>query len=203
MAKDDQGESMTIAESALPEAAYAKSGSQEETPSFEALFRQHYQRVYGILFRLVGNKGEAEDITQEVFLKLYRNPPAQSADHNWGAWLYRVATNAGYNHIRGRKRQWQRNIWLVPGADRVHDDPSAENPVRQVEQKETQAMVRTALAQLKPQQGQLLLLRQMGFSYAELAEACQISPNSVGVFLSRAAKAFEKAYKQMEAKDGR
>jgi RNA polymerase sigma-70 factor (ECF subfamily) len=57
-----------------------------------------------------------------------------------------------------------------------------------------QAEVRATLARLKPQQGQLLLLRQMGLSYRELAEALDISPNSVGTLLARAEKAFLKAH---------
>jgi RNA polymerase sigma-70 factor (ECF subfamily) len=58
-----------------------------------------------------------------------------------------------------------------------------------------QAQVRAALARLKPKQGQLLLLRQMGFSYRELAEALGVSPNSIGTLLARAEKAFRKVYR--------
>ena len=55
-----------------------------------------------------------------------------------------------------------------------------------------------ALARLAPQQGQLLLLRQLGLSYAELAEVCEINPNSIGKTLSRAADAFRKAFEAVE-----
>jgi RNA polymerase sigma-70 factor, ECF subfamily len=70
--------------------------SQGDTASFEMLFYQHYDRVYGLLFRLVGNRAEAEDLAQEVFLKLYRHAEgkrffAQRREHNIGAWLYRGA----------------------------------------------------------------------------------------------------------------
>ena len=83
---------------------------QGDVASFEALFHQHYDRVYGLLFRLLGNRAEAEDVTQEVFLKLHdhafsRRFLNRNREHNVGAWLYRTATNAAYNAIRGRQRR--------------------------------------------------------------------------------------------------
>jgi RNA polymerase sigma-70 factor (ECF subfamily) len=166
---------------------------QGDIASFETLFYRHYDRIYGLLFRLLGNRVEAEDVTQEVFLKLYRQPLkkrlAGKHEHNVSAWLYRVATNMGYNHIRGRKRRWQRNVLLVPDSTDALPDP-AETAV----QKETRLRVRAALSKLPERETQLLLLRQMGFSYAELAEACDVAPGSVGTLLSRAADAFRKVY---------
>jgi RNA polymerase sigma-70 factor (ECF subfamily) len=54
--------------------------------------------------------------------------------------------------------------------------------------------VRAALAQLTPRQSQLLVLRQMGFSYEEIAEVCEVAPGSVGTLLARAAQAFREVY---------
>lgn len=163
--------------------------SRGDVASFEVLFYRHYDRVYGLLFRLLGNRVEAKDVTQEVFLKLYRKPLRGEGKHNVSAWLYRVATNMGYNHLRGRKRRWQRNLVLVPDQSDDSDDPS-ERAIQQ----ETKTAVREALARLPKRQTQLLLLRQMGLSYAELAEACNIAPTSVGKLLSRAADAFRNSY---------
>ncbi|MFO7539884.1 MAG: sigma-70 family RNA polymerase sigma factor [Chloroflexota bacterium] len=161
--------------------------------SFDTLFHRHYDRVYGLLFRLLGNRGEAEDMTQEVFLKLYNHAFrkklfGRKREHNIGAWLYRVATNMGYNEIRSRQRRWQRNTVLVPDPA---GSPAAE---QEVERRERETAVRAALAQLPERQVQLLLMRQMDFTYAECAAACDISPNSVGTLLARAAQAFRLAY---------
>ncbi len=170
--------------------------SRGDAASFETVFHQHYDRVYGLLFRLVGNRVEAEDLAQDVFLKLYNHAYRQrlflrSREHNISAWLYRVATNMGYNAIRGRQRRWQRNMTLVPDPQGI---PGAET---EVEKREVATAVRAALAHLKPRQVQLLLMRQMGFSYAECAVACNIAPGSVGTLLSRAAKAFREAYEDV------
>ena len=169
--------------------------SEGDETSFELVFRQHYDQVYGLLFRLVGNRGEAEDITQEVFLKLHHHAFrkrlfSRQREHNIGAWLYRTATNAGYNAIRSRQRRWQRNTVLVPDPDGT---PGAE---WEVEQRERETAVRRALAILPERQTQLLLMRQLGFSYAECARACDIAPGSVGTLLARAARAFKQAYKK-------
>ena len=163
---------------------------QGDVTSFETLFYRHYDRVYGLLFRLLGNRAEAEDTAQEVFLQLYQQSPQGQREHNISAWLYRVAMNRGYNAIRGRQRRWQRNTILVP------DESEQETPPEAAARREEQRQVRASLAQLKPQQAQLLLLRQMGLSYDELAAACDIAPSSVGKLLSRAGKAFKLAYER-------
>ena len=158
--------------------------------SFEVLFYRHYDRVYGLLFRLLGNRVEAEDVTQELFVKLYKRPLSGKREHNLNGWLYRVATNMAYNHIRSRNRRWGRNRWLVPESSAERGDPGEV-----VAREETRSAVREALSSLPQRQTQLLILREMGMSYAELAEACDVKPGSVGTLLGRAAEAFRKAYR--------
>lgn len=191
MAETDQTDEANV--TTLTDNLLLEQVSQGDNASFETLFHRHYDRVYGLLFRLLGNRVEAEDLTQEVFLKLHRYAFekgyfSRKREHNLSAWLYRVATNMGYNAIRSRKRRWQRNTVLVsdPG-----DGLTAEEAVAQEEMK---TAVRATLAHLKPRQTQLLLMRQMGFTYAECAEAVGVAPSSVGTLLSRAAQAFRAAY---------
>lgn len=169
---------------------------QGDSTSFETFFYRHYDRVYGLLFRLVGNRDEAEELTQDTFIKLYRHAFRKSNlknEQNISAWLYRVATNLGYDAIKGRKRRWGRNTLLVPDPQ---GSPGAESLV---EQREKVSAVRQALSRLPQRQAQLLILRQLGLSYAQLAEACDIAPGSVGTLLARAARAFREMY---EANDG-
>lgn len=172
-----------------------------DAASFDVLFHRHYDRIYGLLFRLVGNRVEAEDLTQEAFLKLYHHAFGnqlfiRKREHNISAWLYRVATNLGYNLIRSRKRRWQRNILLVP------DPAGVPGAAEEAERRESQRMVRDVLAKMPPRQVQLLLLRQMGLSYAECAEACAVAPGSVGTLLARATEAFRQAFESEYGKLG-
>ncbi|MFT5197006.1 MAG: RNA polymerase sigma-70 factor (ECF subfamily) [Cellvibrionaceae bacterium] len=164
-----------------------------DNASFEVLFHRHYSKVYGLVFRLVGNRDEAEDVVQDVFIKLNQRPPTNREEHNVSAWLYRVATNTAYNAIRARKRLWERNQVLVLDKN---DRPAG--PEKEAESQDDAERVRLALARLAPQQGQLLLLRQLGLSYSELADLCEIKPSSVGKTLSRAADAFRKEFEAIE-----
>ncbi len=161
--------------------------------SFSLLFHRHYDRVYGLLYRLLGSRAEAEDLAQEVFLKLYRQPFSRQREHNVGAWLYSTATNMGYNELRSRRRRWQRETTLLPDPT---DAPLA--PIDAAAQAETRAAVRGALARLPRRDVQLLLLRQMELSYEELAAACGVAPGSVGTLLRRAGAAFREAYEREE-----
>lgn len=171
----------------LSDALLLEGVRQGDEASFEALFHRHYYRVYQLLVRLVGNAGEAEELAQDVFLRLYQRPLKRG--DNVGGWLYRVATNMGYNAFRARKRRSRREDTVTAGTS-----PSAPSAAVEAERRASVAEVQAALARIKPRQGQLLILRQMGFSYQELAGVLKVSPNSIGTMLARAERAFRIAY---------
>lgn len=170
--------------------------------AFEVFFLRHYGRIYGIVFRLVGNKADAEDITQQAFLKLYyasdrfKSPTDET---NLVGWLYRVAVNQAYDSLRRQKRHnnWrERLIRLWP------QDQAAPDPARAVERREIQTRVRQILAGMKPRDAKLLLLRHAGLSYKELAAALDVAPGSVGSLLTQAKRAFAKKYRRAFPQEG-
>jgi RNA polymerase sigma-70 factor (ECF subfamily) len=159
--------------------------------SFETLFREHWERVCEVIFRLVGDREESEDLAVETFLRLYRHPPMDGRKANLSGWLYRVATRLGYNALRARRRRHH----YEEQAGQIHlSNGSASDVEAEVEARIAQYRVRTALQRLKPRDAQLLVLRHSGFSYAEIASALGVSSNSVGTFLSRAERKFERQY---------
>lgn len=155
--------------------------------SFEDLFLRHWHTVYAVLFRLVGTREEAEDLAQEAFFRLYQKPLPPARTNNVGGWLYRVATNLGYNALRSRRRRDAREA-------RVVDSPAPAQPLEQVLAAEEAAEVRRALAQLGERQQACLVLRYQGFSYAEIAESLGVSPASVGTILARAEAELRRRY---------
>ncbi len=163
---------------------------QGDQASFEALFLTHYPRVYAILFRLVGTREEAEDLAQDVFVQLYRHPLHPSREHNLAAWLYRVAMNLGYNALRSERRLATRRAALAGESNAEAQPASFPDPAAETMRAEERAQVQAVLSQLPPQQAQLLLLRQAGLSYRELAEVLGVAPGSVGTLLARAERAF-------------
>jgi DNA-directed RNA polymerase specialized sigma24 family protein len=72
---------------------------------FETLFVKHYARIVGILRRIVGDHGRAQELASEVFLKLYLRPLAPDSGGNVGGWLYRTATNLGIDALRAAARR--------------------------------------------------------------------------------------------------
>jgi RNA polymerase sigma-70 factor (ECF subfamily) len=172
----------------------AQSGEQESAtrpaPEFESLFQQHWTRVCSLLFRLVGDWGEAEDLALDAFWRLYRRPPRNG--QNLGGWLYRVATNLGYNALRARNR---RRKYEQEAGMHALERGTGWNPVETIEQAQERQEVRAALARMKPRSAQILLLRHSGLSYTEIAAALGVSPGSVGTLLARAEKEFEETYR--------
>jgi RNA polymerase sigma-70 factor (ECF subfamily) len=180
--------------------------AQETLGWFEAAFREHWPRVYRVLFRLTGDRAEAEDLALDAFLQLYRRPPAETQEAggpaqngtgeregNLAGWLYRVASNLGLNALRARKRR--QRYEEEAGLQLLESDPDWD-PAAELERAQERQAVRRVLAGMKPRDAQLLILRHSGLSYAELAAALGAAPASVGTLLARAEVEFERRYRQ-------
>jgi RNA polymerase sigma-70 factor (ECF subfamily) len=161
--------------------------------AFDTLFLRHYERVYRVAYGLTGSRADAEDLAQETFLVLFRQPPDLAGQERLVAWLCRVALNRGYNALRGEWRARER-------AARAFEPPPTADPENEAERAEARARVQAALAALPERQTRLLLLRHAGCSYAEVAAALEIAPGSVGTLLARAERAFQTAYEQLDAR---
>jgi RNA polymerase sigma-70 factor (ECF subfamily) len=175
--------------------------SQVESTSsrFESLFMQHWPQVYRLLYRLVGDPAEAEDLALETFVRLYKRYPQDKyprheQEFNMGGWLHRVATNLGLHSIRSWKRR--EHYEMTAGKYALEETPE-DRPAEIVMQSEEQRLVRLALAQMNERQSQLLILRHSGLSYKEIAEALNLAPTSVGPLLLRAEREFEKRYRSL------
>lgn len=159
--------------------------------AYGALFERHWTSVYSVLYRLVGSREEAEDLAQEVFLKLHRQPLAPDREHNLPGWLYRVATNLGYNALRSNRRRLAREGLAE---DRPTGAEPSSPPLEAAVAAEERAAVRAVLATLSERHQACLMLRYEGLSYAEIAAAIGVAPGSVGTILSRAEAEFKRRY---------
>jgi RNA polymerase sigma-70 factor (ECF subfamily) len=177
----------------------AVSGTQAKpADAFEAIFRTHWNKVCSLIYRLVGDPDEAEDLALETFWRLYRTFRDGSPGANPGGWLYRVAVNLGYNHLRARTR---RTRYEQEAGKLVLDRSGEENTAADAEKRIEAQLVRKALAGMKQRSAQILVLRHSGVSYAEIAAALNISPGSVGKLLARAEQEFERSYRKMEGSE--
>lgn len=162
--------------------------------SFDALYRRIQPQLVRYLDRLTGDADAAEDIAQEAFIRLLRQP--ELPENEARLWLFTVATNL----VRDRGRMASRRRRLL--ADGPVPRPSSpDRPDEALERGEDVQRVRAALDQLNERDRQMLLMRQEGFQYSEIATAVQVAPGSVGTLIARALKRFATAYGPDEVTD--
>ena len=164
---------------------------------FEALFAQFYPELFGLVYRVLGDRMETEDTLQEAFLKLSDDAGLQARpDAEVGAWLRRVAINLAFNRVRTAKRA-QARIERVGRLERGDQEPTdSDGPASLLLRREEQAAVRRALAEVPERQRDCLLLRHSGYAYSEIAMTLGIAVGSVGVLLARAEHAFRATYRR-------
>lgn len=135
-------------------------------------------QVYALMVRIVGRQ-DAEDLTQHVFLQLFRKLDQFRGGSKLETWLYRVATNEALQHLRRKKRQAAQPLVVEPSA---HDpDPLIKS--------ETTAMLEVALSRIDPQLRAMLSLKEEhDLSYRDIAVAMGIPEGTVGSRLNRARK---------------
>ena len=146
---------------------------------FDALMRAHERQVLGVALRLTGNLEDAQDVAQEVFLRLHRHR-GSLADHAIAPWLYRVTVNICADLSR-RKRSRP-----VLSIERDYASP-AVSPEAAAARERNQQLIGAALARLGDKERAALVLRDLeGLSTAEVAEALGSSESTVRVQISKA-----------------
>jgi RNA polymerase sigma factor (sigma-70 family) len=162
--------------------------SSEDRTEFERLYLSHAAAVRRHLAYLTGDALLAEDLAQEAFGRLYAQATGAglASVHNPRAWLLAVASNLAYNHFRSEARREARES--LPGAAVAAQEAAPQADIDDV------LDVRRALAELEPRDRIVLMLRHSGFSYAEIAEAVDVSASSVGTVLARAQRRFRAVY---------
>jgi RNA polymerase sigma-70 factor (ECF subfamily) len=140
------------------------------------LYDASHQNVYRLMVRMVGSQ-DAADVTQQVFLQVFRRIGQFSGQAQIGTWIYRVAVNEALQHLRRSKHSRVRTLMQEP-MDRSPD--SCVN----VDDKE---LLEYALARLEPDLRSAFLIREVeGLTYSEIAEALEIPEGTVGSRLNRA-----------------
>jgi RNA polymerase sigma factor (sigma-70 family) len=162
----------------------------KETIGFEEAFTLHHRTVFRAARSVVHDPGLAEDVTQEVFIKLYKNMDSLSNLEMLRPWLIRVALNVARNTIRGNIRANTR--------DENYVKETVENAVFSVEsefeQKSEVSEINRALNKVKEPLRSCLVLKQQGLSYREIAESLSLNESSIGTYVARARAEFMRFY---------
>jgi RNA polymerase sigma-70 factor (ECF subfamily) len=164
----------------------------DDSGAFAELVRRYWARVFAYFCRQLGDRQEAEDLTQEVFLRLYRHRKRYQPRAKFVTWLFHIVQNLVRNALRFRRR----HPHLRPGAT---DAPDAgrpveyllrdrgESPSQPLERRELAWLVRSAVAELADRQRTAMELHQFhDRTYAEIAAAMDMSPKAAKSLLYRA-----------------
>jgi RNA polymerase sigma-70 factor, ECF subfamily len=160
--------------------------------SFEQIYQEWQTPIYTYILRLVGNREQAEDLTQETFLKAFRALPTMGAGLKLAAWLYRIGTNTAFDALRRRKL-----IAFLRLPDLAYElaDGESQDPQALCE---TRELIRAALRRMPERyRAALLLYRVEGRSQAEIARALGVAPSGIKTFLHRATTCFLQHYTDM------
>jgi RNA polymerase sigma-70 factor (ECF subfamily) len=145
---------------------------------FEEIFREHYQLVYRTAYGVTGNRQDAEDVLQTIFLRLVQREVAPDLRTSPRKYLYRAAINAALDTVRNRKRQRLADAF-------EHGDFPATDAGSNSKESIQQRLV-DAMAQLSPQAVEILILRyQQGYSDAQIAAMLGKSRGVIAVSLYR------------------
>jgi RNA polymerase sigma-70 factor, ECF subfamily len=168
-------------ETALDDATLVARARDGDVRAFEQLVRRYQRRIYQLALRMTASRADAEDVTQEVFLTVWRRLPELREDAAVVGWLYRTATNRCLNLLRARKPSAEIDETAL-AAERPGDDPQ-----RGAENAATRDALVEALAELQPTQRAVWLLREVhGRSYEEIAALVDTTPDAVRGRLARA-----------------
>ena len=149
---------------------------QGEDEAFEVLYRRYASGILGLTFRMVRDRAEAEDLTQEVFIQAYRRLDSFEGRAKFGTWLYRIAVRKTLDHLKSRRnKEHQRND---PIADRLADPTPVDAGGLDLEK---------AIRALSPSSQAAFILNKIeGYDYREVSEIMGIAVGTAKSLVHRA-----------------
>mgnify|MGYP000901160298 CR=1 FL=1 len=165
--------------------------------SWETLVSKHRRRVFNIAYKFTGRHDRAEDLSQEIFLRVFRNLGKFDRDADFSKWLASVARNHCIDHYRSTRRE-QRTMVDDGLAYEQAPASSASDPIRAIEAAEAKELLRRGLAQLPPKLREAVVLRDLrGLAYEEMAEQLGLP---VGTIKSRINRGREELARALRAR---
>jgi len=170
-----------------------------ETPSFEEIYREHGDRILNLLYRFTSRQQVAQDLLQDVFVKVYEHMGSFENRSQIYTWIYRIAVNHALNHLKREKR----NFWVDLMDEKVGELLTRDKietrgfggrdvvlPDQALEDKEREQFVQQAVESLPPNyRVPFLLFKDEHLSYDEIAKVLRISHSAVETRIHRARKA--------------
>lgn len=159
--------------------------SSGDIDAFEQIYRAASSFVYNVALRVTNNREDADEVTQDVFMKIHGNLKSFQFRSSLKTWIYRITVNTAINHSKRIARHTHGRIEFEPAVDygQMQSEPAQEL----MEKEEKEKQVSALLELLGPEQRACLVLREIeGLSYQEIAEALKLNINTVRTRLKRA-----------------
>lgn len=189
------------------DAELARRAQRGDKAAFAELFTRYERRIYGYLYRMVGDRAWAEDLAQETFIRAHQKLNRLSPPYDFKSWVYRIAGNLAIDGLRRYRTEVPLPDWDAGEATAPEpaDDRSEADPEEEARRAEVRQAVWRTLHQLQENYRQVLLLREVeGLSYREIADVLGTSLDNVKVTLHRARLAFRDLYGlQVMVEEGR
>lgn len=171
-----------------------------EQDDFQELVRRHRDRVYTLAFYSLKNREDAEDVTQEVLIRLWNHYRRLEGEH-LAAWIVRVTKNACVDAVRRRQTRYRHEAPTSEDDDRLERAPSHDaGPERDAEAAQFRRCLKAALGDVPEPYRSIVILREIqGLAYDEIAKAVDKPLNTVKVYLHRGRKMLREQLKEVPA----
>ncbi len=172
-------------------AAAAAKGNEK---AFRILLRRYERPVFSLIYRMVRDRGIAEDIAQETFIRTFKALRSYNPSYKFSSWIFKIAHNLTIDHLR-RKRLDTVSMHGSPDAVTPEEqartsivlESTAERPDAYVENRELGAQIEAAIGQLRPEYRAVILLRHVeGYPYQEIADILELPLGTVKTYIHRA-----------------
>jgi len=183
---------------ALDSSANDAAEPMDEAQQFESFLRDYQNMVFSTAMRLLANQSEAEDVTQEVFLRAYQRFGELKTSPTAGGWLKTVATNLSLNHLSRYRSRWTFFSDMFRGAEQGEDEAEIEfaadtDVAAEMEGADRKELVERALASLPSgQRVPLVLYHLEGLQYDEIAAKLGVSMGKVKTDIFRGREALRR-----------
>jgi RNA polymerase sigma-70 factor (ECF subfamily) len=166
--------------------------NENDLTAFTKLMNKYKKRVFNFCLRYTGSSDDADDIAQEVFIKVYKNISGFRGESSFSTWLFRITANTCKNNLRWRKSRKMDELLRINNTSVDDNDSSVQisdtklNPEEILDNKELQSVINDAVRKLKSKQRTAIILKDfMGKSYDEIAQIMKVNIGTVKSTLSR------------------
>ncbi|MXV95415.1 MAG: sigma-70 family RNA polymerase sigma factor [Gemmatimonadetes bacterium] len=185
----------TTLESPVPDdRALAAQAAQGSEKAFRELLRRYERPVFSLIYRMVRDRGIAEDLSQETFIRTFNAIASYNPGYKFSSWIFKIAHNLTIDHLRKKRID---TISIHGSPDAVTPDEQArtrlvlestyERPDAYVENIELGGQIEAAIARLRPEYRAVTLLRHVeGYSYQEIADILELPLGTVKTYIHRA-----------------